>query len=118
MWDWIVKGFNALAQAPLGFWTIVLALLVSVVGTQWIKFMVPFDWSTPCRARVVQLIALSLAMLTTAILWPSATSAYGIFTGFVIGMLSTTIYAVSVRWVGRSEKWGWVRECLSQDTRK
>lgn len=106
-WDLLVY---VISTSPSGLWPLVLAMIGSGLLTQRVKFYVPQTWPARLRSLAAQGVAFMSALGIVLALWPTPT---GLAAGFCIGLASPTVYAITVRVVGR--KWPWIRDLLSQD---
>ena len=109
-WAFVLSVING---APLGFWTLLLAFLVSALVTQRIKFWLPPEWSQRRRTAVTQGIAFWTALAVTWELWPEP---IGLLAGVCVGIASPVLWAILVRLIGI--RWPAIRDLLSQDTRE
>lgn len=106
-WDLLVY---VIGTSPAGLWPLVLAMVGSGLFTQRVKFCFPARWPAHLRSLAAQGVAFFTALGIVLALWPTPT---GLAAGFCIGLASPTIYAITVRLIGR--KWPEIRDILSQD---
>lgn len=109
-WKLLMDVFTS---APLGLWTMLLAFLGSALITQRAKFWLPVSWDPYVRAALTQSIAFWSALGITFLLWPMR---IGLIAGGIIGIASPTLYAITVRLIGK--RWPDLRDLLSQDVRE
>ena len=107
LWNAIL---NLIATAPLGLWTLVIAVVLSSLLAQRVKFWLPSCWPKMARTGITQLTAFFSAMFVTWALWPVP---IGLFAGAIAGLISPTLYAITVRLIGL--KWPDLRDVLSKD---
>ncbi len=104
---------HVVQTAPTGFWPLIVGLLFSSLLTQHLKFYMPLSWPTRARASFTQAIAFASGLGATYALWRDE---YGLFCGAIVGMVSPTLYAITVRLIGL--KWPQLRDLLSADVRE
>lgn len=102
-----------ITTAPFGLWPLLIGLLFSSLLTQHVKFYMPLSWPTRARASFTQAIAFTSGLGATYALWRDE---YGLFCGAIVGMVSPTLYAITVRIIGI--KFPAIRDLLSADVRE
>lgn len=107
LWNAIL---NLIATAPLGLWTLVIAVVLSSLLAQRVKFWLPSRWPKMGRTAITQLTAFFSAMFVTWALWPVP---IGLFSGAIAGLISPTLYAITVRLIGIKRPD--LRDLLSKD---
>lgn len=91
IWDFLN---HVVATAPPAFWPLIVAMLLSMSFTQWVKFYLPPEWTPRHRNGYTRAIAFLTGVGVTTLLWRSQE---GFFCGVIVGCTSPLVYAIAVR---------------------
>lgn len=111
IWDFLM---HVVATAPTWSGPMVIAWLLAVGVTQWVKAWIPSTWSPQQRHRGTQLLALVFGLSSSWLLWPADLSPrYGAVVGLLVGLWAPFSWWLLVRYV--LHRWPWLRERVSGD---
>lgn len=93
----------------------VFGLALSWCGTQWIKKLIPAEWSDGTYRRVIQVVGFVFGWIFTLGAWqlldPTSTHLERLYYSAGIGFASPALYSLIVPWV--STKWPFIGKALS-----